>query len=274
MTESRYELAHADPATLRVNPSNVRKRRDPDEDRRLVESVARLGVLQPPGVLPDGLTVWGNRRVWAATEAKLKTIPVVRLKQPLSETEFLLHQFAENDVRSDLTDPEVYLVCTALREKNPGMTNAELAGLVHRDASMLTRIFAVDRLVPAAREAFLSGAFGFSIAYEIGKAESEQEQHRLLAERLGGSSRAALARSPRVTRRTRSDEAVKASKLRIAMGEGVVVSIHGPGLTLRTAADHFLRAGKKAEKASTEGLNIRTFEQMCKDRSQLPKAGG
>lgn len=273
MPQTGYELDHADPTTLRVNPNNVRKRRDPDEDRRLVESVARLGILQPPGVLPDGLVAWGNRRVWAAVEAKLKAIPVIRLKKPLSETEFLLHQLAENDVRADLGDPEVYLALAEMKRLNPGWTNADLAARVHKDASMLTRIFAVDKLIPAAREAFLAGGFGFSIAYEISKAGSEQEQHQRLADRLGGSTRAEMARTPRAARRPPTDEPVKAGSLRIALGGGVTVTVRGPDLTLGRAAELLDRAGKEAEKAKTQGLNVRTAERVWKDRSQKATAG-
>lgn len=274
MPQTGYELDHADPATLRVNPNNVRKRRDPDEDRRLVESVARLGVLQPPGVLPDGLVAWGNRRVWAAVEAKLKAIPFIRLKKPLSETEFLLHQLAENDVRADLGDPEVYLALTEMKRLNPGWTNADLAARVHKDASMLTRIFAVDKLIPAAREAFLAGGFGFSIAYEISKAGSEQEQHQRFADRLGGSTRAEMARAPRAARRPPADDPVKAGSLRIALGGGVTVTVRGRDLSLGLAADLLDRAAKEAEKAKTQGLNIRTAERVWKDRSQKATAGG
>ena len=274
MPQTDYELDRTAPATLRLNPKNVRQRRDRDEDRRLVESVTRLDVLQPPGVLPDGLVAWGNRRVWAAVEAKLKAIPVIRLKTPLSETDFLLHQLAENDVRADLGDPEVYLAVSEVRRLNPTWTNAELAAVVHKDASMLTRIFAVDRLIPAAREAFMGGAFRFSIAYEITKGEAdEQEQHKRFADRLGGSTRAELARGPRAARPPVAAEAAKAGSLRIALGGGVTVTVRGPDLTLGRAAELLDRAGKEAERAKTQGLNVRTAARLWKDRSQKATAG-
>ena len=273
MPPDLYQLDHPDPATLRVNPNNIRTRRDPEDDRRLVESVTRLGVLQPPGVMPDGLVAWGNRRVWAAIQAKLESIPVIRLTQPLTETEFLARQFAENDVRAALTDPEVYLAVVEMRRLNPDWTNAELSAVVQKDASMLTRILAVDRLIPAAKEAFLAGGFGFSIAYEIAKGGDEQEQHRRLAERLGGSSRADMARATRPARPAPVDP-VKAGTLRVALEGGIIVTVRGRDLTLGAAAELLERAGKEAEKAKTQGLNIRTAERVWKDRSQKAKAGG
>ncbi|MFO0849843.1 MAG: ParB/RepB/Spo0J family partition protein [Gemmataceae bacterium] len=270
MPVSEYLLEHADPKSLRLNPANIRTARDEAEDRRLAESVARLGVLQPPGVLPDGLVAWGNRRVAAAVAAGLPAVPVIRLQQPLTEAEFLLRQFAENDLRVGLSDPEVYLFCTALKAKCPGLTNAELAAQVQKDASMLTRVFAVDRLVPAAREAFLSGAFGFSIAYEISKGETADEQHRLLAERLGGSSRAALTR-PR-PKGNPGEDGVKADSLRVALGGGVTVTVRGPDLTLARAAELLDRAGKEAEKARAQNLNVRTAQQVWKQRATAKPA--
>jgi ParB/RepB/Spo0J family partition protein len=274
MHRDDYDLDHADPASVRVNPNNVRTRRDPEEDRRLVESVARIGVLQPPGVLPDNLVAWGNRRVWAAVEAKLKAIPVIRLKKPLSETEFLVHQLAENEVRADLGDPEVYLAVSEVRRLNPKLTNAELAAVVHKDPSMLTRIFAVDRLIPAAREAFLGGAFGFSIAYEIAKGKTEPDQHQRLLDRQGGSSRADMARSARSARPARRPAAadtVKTGSLRVALGGGVTVTVRGPGLTLARAAELLDRAGKEVDKAHAQNLNVRTAERVWRDRA-APKA--
>lgn len=271
MHHDDYELDRAEPTTLAINPDNVRKRRDPEEDRRLVESVARLGVLQPPGVLPGGLVAWGNRRVWAAVEAKLRAIPVIRLKKPLSETEFLAHQLAENEVRADLSDPEVYLAVSEVRQLNPKMTNAELAAVVHKDASMLTRIFAVDRLIPSAREAFLGGAFGFSIAYEIAKGKTEQDQHQRLLDRQAGSSRAEMTRSARPARRPAAADTVKAGRLRIALGGGVTVTVRGPGLTLARAGELLVRAGKETDKALAQNLNVRTAERVWRDRA-APKA--
>jgi ParB/RepB/Spo0J family partition protein len=266
MPHDAYELDHADPKSLRQNPNNIRKCRDAAEDRRLVESVQRLGVLQPPGVMLDDLVAWGNRRVWAAVEVGMARMPVIRLKKPLTETEFLLLQFAENDVRADLRDPEIYLACKEMRRLNPAWTNADLAERIHKDASMLTRIFSVDNLIPAAREAFLAGALGFSIAYEISKAASEKEQHELLAERLGGSSRSRLAHAAR-GRRSQGEPSVRMSRVRCRLESGVQVMVSGSDLSLDDVLEALADAARQARKVRDQGGDAKSFNALMKAKA-------
>jgi ParB/RepB/Spo0J family partition protein len=269
MLSDLFQFDSANPTELRGNPNNIRKSADSAEDSRLVESIKALGVLQPPGIMPDSLIAWGNRRVSAAVVAGLKTIPIIRLKKMVTETEFLLLQFTENDVRAGLSDRDIYLACKEMRRLNPGWTNADLAPRIQKDASMLTRIFSVDKLIPAARHEFLAGAFGFSIAYEISKAASEQEQHQRLADRLAGSSRTEMTQAARKIRTAATaHSSAKANRIRCILPSGFQIVVSGDCVTLESAAEALAEVIREMKRAKELGYTAKTFAAAMADKAR------
>ncbi len=62
-------------------------------------------------------------------------------------------------------------------------------------------------------------------------------------------------------------ESVKTASLRIALENGVTVTVKGSGITLALAAELLNKASKEAEKAKSQGLNARTAERVWRDRS-------
>jgi ParB family chromosome partitioning protein len=100
-------IEHIDPAQIEVE-TNIRTtvKLDPG----FVASIREYGVLSPVGCrrTDDGtVTVRiGQRRVLAAREVGLATVPAYIVEGDDSTVERLLEQFVENEQRAALTEPE------------------------------------------------------------------------------------------------------------------------------------------------------------------------
>ena len=110
MTDSTITLGtieHIDPAQIEVE-TNVRT--IVKVDPALVASIREFGVLEPVVCRrSENGTVsvrMGQRRVLAAREAERPTVPAYIVEGDDSSVQRLLEQFAENEHRADLTEPE------------------------------------------------------------------------------------------------------------------------------------------------------------------------
>lgn len=251
---------------LKSNPSNPRKHFDQQSLLALGESMKNDGQFQAVGVIPDGTLLWGERRFKAAQLVGLASLNVVVIEKPLSDSDTEIIHLSENLHRSDLSDPEVYQAVKNLATLNPTWLKKDLAAHLHKDASWVTRILAIDELIPAAREAFLAGAFGLSVAYEISKASTE-EQHELLAAKLSGASRDEVGRQGRKKRN--GTPAVRMSRIKCPLPSGVVIQISGREISLDDMIESLVELLKAAKKSSDDGLDCRTFERVCKDKAKV-----
>jgi ParB family chromosome partitioning protein len=242
---------------------NVRKRFSEESLRRHADSLKTDGQLRPLLVLRDGTLIAGERTLRAAKLAGLTHVEVKVLEGDLSPREIKKLQLVENLMREGLEDAEVYLACQELMALNPDWLKKDLAAELHFDASMATRIFAVDELIPEAKEAFLAGAFGFSKAYAIAKG-SRDDQQRKLAEILSGASR------DDVERRARLGEGasrVKLSRVKIAMPDGASVVVSGREVSMIQLIELLGETLKEARKAA-ETYDVRTFVSMMRDKAK------
>jgi ParB family chromosome partitioning protein len=250
---------------FKLDPKQPRKQFNEEELRQLAESMKVHGQLQPVLAKPDGTLIAGERRLRAAPMAGMTELRTILTDRPLSDTEIRLIQLTENLQRADLTDAELYRACKELMAINPGWTKKDLAAHLHKDASMVTRILAVDDLIPAAKEAFLGGAFRFSKVYEVSKA-SAQEQHELLAAILCGTPRDEIKRQVRKSRKA-SAPAVRLSRVKIAMPQGASVVVSGQELSMAEVVELLTETLKEARKAA-EQYDVKTFQSMMRDRAK------
>jgi ParB family transcriptional regulator, chromosome partitioning protein len=215
----------------------------------------------------DGTLVAGERTLRAAKLAGLAHADVKVLETQLSPGEIKQLQLVENLMREGLSDAEVYLACKELMALNPGWLKKDLAAALHFDASMATRIFAVDELIPEAKEAFLAGAFGFSKAYAIVKGPKE-DQLRKLAGVLAGASRDDVERQRRVSRAKNPE--VSLSRVKIDMPNDETVAICGKQLNMARLIELLNETLKEARRAALQ-YDVKTFMSMMRDRAR--KAG-
>lgn len=108
MTVAEAErLIRENPADLHIG-ENVRL--DPRLDRPFVESIKERGVLEPVVAYIDDdsqqlVVLFGKRRVLAARQTKLKTVPVMVVPRP-GDADRLVNQLVENEHRAALADAE------------------------------------------------------------------------------------------------------------------------------------------------------------------------
>jgi ParB family transcriptional regulator, chromosome partitioning protein len=252
---------------FKINPQ-VRKCFDEADLRRLGESM-KVKQLQPVLAQPDGTLIAGERRFRAAKLVGLATLEVIITEKPLSETEIRLIQLAENMHRADLKPIEQVDGLEELARLNHGMTNKELAELVHLDPSMVTRLRSVSKVMPSVREALASGALGLSTAYAISKCESPADQERMLAQALSGASRDAIEQAGRNSR-NRKATTVTTKRVKIAMPQGASVVLSGTALGMAEVVDLLTETLKEARKA-VDQYDVRTWQSMMKDKA---KGGG
>lgn len=172
------------PLTDILHGTNPRREQSAQAFRELVESVIKVGVLQPilvrpfhevfPGQ-PRYEVVCGHRRLAAAREAGLETIPAIL--RDLTDDEAAQIALIENLQREDLTPIDEATGYQALLDR--GMTVSEIASGVHRAPATIYGRLQLLNLPEAAVEALRDGTLGVAIATEIGKLPSEQ--HRKLA---------------------------------------------------------------------------------------------
>ncbi len=112
------ELRMVPAEMVRPNPSQPRKRIDPESIAALAESIAAAGVIQPLIVrpLPDGTyeLIAGERRWRAAREAGLDEVPAVIRDE--DEARRLQTALIENMAREDLNPVDEARACATLVE--------------------------------------------------------------------------------------------------------------------------------------------------------------
>ena len=254
------------PVDRPIVKENVRKHFSEESLRRHAESLKKDGQLRPLLVLRDCTLVAGERSLRAAKLAGLTHVDVKILDRDVDPREFKKLQLIENLMREGLEDREIYVACKELTANNPELLKKDLMAELHFDASMAPRIFAVDNLIPAAKEAFLAGAFRFSKAYEIAKA-SEQEQHQMLAAILSGTSRDEIKRQVRKGR-NETTPTIKLSRVKCLLPSGVCIVVSGESLSLDNLIDSLGELQKEAKKARDQNLDAKTFQAVLKDKAK------
>jgi ParB/RepB/Spo0J family partition protein len=238
---------------------NVRKHFNEESLSRHAETLKKDGQLRPLLVLRDGTLVAGERTLRAAKLAGLTHVDVKVLEGELSQSEIKVLQLVENLSRADLSDAEIYLASKELMALNPHWLKKDLAAALSCDPSMTTRLFAVDELVPEAKEAFLAGKFGCSKAYAIAKGPKEEQQSKL-TDILSGTSRDEVERKGRIGR-SKHPDAKKLSRVKIALPDGESIVVSGSGLNMARLAEVLGQAQKEVRKEAPRH-DIKSFQSM------------
>ncbi|QEL18774.1 ParB/RepB/Spo0J family partition protein [Limnoglobus roseus] len=248
---------------FKTNPQ-VRKLFDEAELRLLGESL-KVRQLQPVVAKPDGTLIAGERRFRAAKLAGLATLDVVISEEPLTDSQLRIFQLTENVHRADLTGFEKWQACVELQQLNPQWMAKDLAQHLHLDPSMVTRILSPSKCIVPAQEALAAGKLGISDCYALSKVD-EPQQAELLAMKLNGASRDAIEQQGR-KRRASTAPAVRLSRVRISLPE-VSIVVTGDGISLDEVIDALAEAGKEAKKAREQSLDVKTWENVMRDRAK------
>jgi ParB family chromosome partitioning protein len=258
-------------ASLRPDPAQPRKNRDPEKQRQLNESVALHGVLQPITVRDDLVTVVsGAGRLEAALAASLKEIPALILDKQMAEWQYQNLQLVENVVRSDLSQFDLWQACVRLLKANPDWGMKDLARMLSYDISSMTRIMSPSRCIPQAVDALRERKIVFGHTYAISKAETPEEQLSILNFCLSGASRDAAEKAVRKKRNGRG--ATQTPEVKVAKGKfpmpKAIVQISGDGLTISTVIDVLTDLLKEAKAGHAQGMDIRALMALLIARTK------
>jgi ParB family chromosome partitioning protein len=148
----------------RIHPDPMQPRRNLEESalRELVESVKRLGILQPISVryMADAdqyQIISGERRFQAATLAGLSEIPC--WVQSPEEREILVRQIVENWQRAELHPFELADSLAALRDTN-GYSQKQIAELTGKSEGEISKLLKLLTLAPDVQLAARSDSTG------------------------------------------------------------------------------------------------------------------
>lgn len=257
---------------LRPDSEQLARHRDPEKRAGLRDSIIRYGVLEPLGMRPDGSLLWGHGRYLAAREAGLKQVPVIVTDRVLSETEIECIKAIENAHSEALVDQDLYRTVAKLKKLNPDATQQAIGEMIGLNGPKMTRLFAVDKVIPAVKEAFLGGALGLGKTYEISKAPGEREQHEFLRLALGNEcSRDQLAR--RVGRKANGSTGKPADKISKAKfviqgGAASVTVANGGKLGMEELIDYLQDLTRSAKAARDKGIGIRNFAAVLREQAK------
>jgi ParB family transcriptional regulator, chromosome partitioning protein len=250
---------------LKPDPKQPRKTFDEPELDRLGADMVFRGVLVPLLVKPDGVIIDGERRWRAAQRKGIKELPVIITEKALPEDELLGIQIATAFHRADLNGHDRWQALERLRELNSGWQSKEVAEFLHIDASMVTRLGSPSKCIPAWQEALAAGNVGISDCYAASKLDPS-EQAKLLAMKLAGASRDQIEQAGRNTRKG-GKEAVRMSRVKIAMPQGSMVVVSGADLGMSELVELLTQTLSAARKAA-EQYDVKTFQSMMRDRAK------
>lgn len=181
-SESGDNLENIPVGRIRANPNQPRKAFGDDALRSLVESIRKVGVLQPVVVRPDGfdyVLVAGERRWRAAQQAGLGEIPAL-----IRETDGsgqLTEALIENLQREDLNPLEEAAAYRQL-EEDFNMTHAQIGEQVGRSRAAVSNTLRLLQLCPAVQAYVAAGSLSAGHARALlGLADEALAEH--LAER-------------------------------------------------------------------------------------------
>jgi hypothetical protein len=244
---------------------NLREHYDDDELRPLGES---LLVRQIHDVIarPDGVTVDGVRRLRAAKLVGKKTLNVVITDEPLTQPLMREIQFVSAFHRAALTGWEQYQGLRTVQEAHPDWRQQDLADHLHVDAKMVRVMLSPGDCIPEIQAALRARKLGISDVYAMSLVDPER-QVLLLAKKLAGASRDALARESR-KHRGGPCPALRVNKIKCVLPSGVTLTVSGEELGMNEFFDVLTDVQKEAKKAKEEGLDIKTFAAVMRDKAK------
>ena len=214
-------------------------------------------------VCPSRKVVDGHRRLEGLVLLGETEVDVLVTDQELDDKAVLEVGLSTAIHRADLSGFDKFQACVKMLELNPDWQYQDLARCVKLDPSTVTRLLSPAKCSPAWQEALRDGKVGISDCYAASKL-AEADQAGLLALKLSGASRDTLEQAGRKTR-SASAAAVRASKIKVPLVSGPVVTVSGVEITLEEAIEAASEAVKQMKAAVAKGLNAKTAMNMWRD---------
>jgi ParB family transcriptional regulator, chromosome partitioning protein len=236
----------------------------------LAESLEKTGQQVPivVGKLVEGKRQLfdGHRRVQAALLKGWPTLKAVESDRVPTKEELVLWQLVNDVQREHLTNHERSMAAIAVKNANPKMTVKQLDGLINIGESLLWKILQAEKLHPPALEAYRDGRLGLVAMVEVAKHTDTEVQEVQLNLLLGGTSVQDVRKARKKPDSTPS--AVRASRIKIELGNELIVTIAGADLTLDEAIEAVVSAQKEMRKGRDLGLDAKTIVSVARDKAR------
>jgi ParB family chromosome partitioning protein len=253
-----------------------RKEFDPAALAALTETIRAHGVQQPVGVVRNGdryTGLWGHRRYLACRAAGLTTVPAVVRDAPGSEAEAVELRLCENVARADLNPMELADGLARLM-KLGGLTAAVVGARVGLGGSAVSKSLSLLRLPESIRDQIRSGRIPAGAGYALAAVADPDAQAKLAEGVAKGEvtrDEVLAAARRKTTGRHPSPGAAAATRVAVPLGSGRTITLAGPGLTSMDAVVVWLEdALAHARRARPQGIAVRTFAKVLKDRAAQP----
>ncbi len=200
-----------------ADESQPREEFDPDDLRRLAESIARFGQLAPIRVRHDPargrwVVLVGERRLRACKLAGLERVRVEFVEREMSQADILAEQTVENMVRAPLSPVEQGRAYKRLMDLH-GWTAKDVSEMIGVEATAVYRSLALLRLPEDVAQRVDAGEIKATAAYEIAKLQFADDQ-RAVADAVVYGDLDHKATVAAVTHRKASAKGRGASKLK------------------------------------------------------------
>lgn len=213
------------------DPRNERKTYRGIED--LVETILRVGIIEPPTVIPIEddryMITTGHRRFRAAKVAGLKEIPVL-IGYPEEETIRRRKSLISNVQRQDVDPVEMAEGLLALKEEDPTIhTNRDLAAVIGKSEQWVGEMLKILNLSGETKRRILESPHrvSFDAAVQLARLEAPEAQAELLVEiESGAPVRAIRKRASELKGRPRRpDPMPRESRTRVIEMELATVTV-------------------------------------------------
>lgn len=268
MNTADVTFIEVSPKSILLNPKEAARHKDTEAHARRRESIRRLGILQPPGVVAEGefyKAVFGNGRVLNAQELNLEKITVGLFGRPMTEQEYLLRLGAENTARLDWTPFQLTQYIAELAAT--GMSQKEIAQSQGFDEPQVSRHRTIQlHGVEALLDAYRDGLVDFSKTFIVAK-QAREDQPKWLAEALTGIKRDELQQKVRKAANAAAPT-VKLDRVVCPLTTGTKIVVSGPSMDLHGLIDALASALESARKAAKDQIDVKTWGRVMADKAK------
>ncbi len=259
------QLKDIDIHDLQPDPDQPRKDFPEQELTEMSSSLARLGQLVPIIVVLIAAGIWriidGERRWRAAQLATLTSLRAVVLDRMPDPSELCDLQLTINSERQDLNPIEL-LEAYKRTMASKGINATELAKILNKSKSSVTRILSLDRLSDEEKRLVAEGKIGSAGGYAL--ARMDDESRKAITDGGEVASRNTLER---LAKRPKTLKGPVVRNLRCDL-EACSISVRAPkALSIDELIDALGSLIRACKQAKSKQIDLSTMSLMLRDQA-------
>lgn len=217
----------------------------------------------------NGVVLDGHRRVKAAKRKGLTHLQAIVVEGEVTREEAAAIALRTSVHRKGLTDFERFKAVRLIAVAHPEWSRKTIAQELDLDPPEVTKLLSEG--VPEVEEAFRTGEIGLSVRYELAKLPRDCQPVLLAGKLAGTTTRDGLAAQVRRSK-VNDKPTARMNRVRCPLPEGTVV-VSAASLSLPDTIAILEQALDAARRANKDGLDVRTFQAVLKDKSKKEMKG-